>query len=76
MNNIRSKKARQCPYKPGSVSFPKKGAHHLSNLQVTLQLKRSTLRRCASIGRATLITTVYMNLQPPDGTAWRSPVTR
>jgi len=26
------------------------------------------------IGQATLdMTTVYMNLQPPDGTAWRSP---
>ena len=39
-------KVRQSPDKPGSVSPPESGEPcHLSNLQVTLQLKRSTLHR-------------------------------
>ena len=41
------KKVRQCPDKPGSVSLHGwRELCHLSTLQVTLHLKRSTLRRC------------------------------
>lgn len=65
-----SEKGKQCPCKPGSVPV-KTGACHLSNPQVALRLKRSTLHRVARTGSP--LTMVYMNLQPPAGTAPRSP---
>ena len=41
------KNRKQCSYKPGSVSYGTSAADacHLSNMQVTLHLKRSTLHR-------------------------------
>ena len=66
-------KETQCPCKPGSVP-DESGACHLSTPRVTPRLKRSTLRRGKdSLGRTTLVSAVYMNLQPPVDTARRSP---
>ena len=52
-----------------------RGAYHLSNPWVTPWLKRSTLHRDGKPSRAgnPVMTVVYMNLQPPNGTACRSP---
>ena len=68
---IFQKKRKHCTYKPGSVPC-KHGVCHLSSPQVTSWLKRSTLHRITRTGNPQ--TMVYMNLQPPVGTAQRSPV--
>ena len=75
MKNIVSLKRKHCRYKPGSVQqCVHCCACHLSNPYVTTRLKHSTLHRSyGAFGRTTLITMVYMNLQPPEGTARRSP---
>ena len=65
-------KRKHCPYKPGSVS-PERDACHLSTPQVTPRLKHSTLRRSTRLWADNPQPTVYANLQPPDGTALRSP---
>ena len=64
-------KKKHCPYKPGSVPC-RHGVCHLSSPRVTPWLKRSTLHRITRAGNPQ--TMVYMNLQPPVGTAQRSPV--
>jgi len=65
-------KRKHCPCKPGSVS-PERDVCHLSTPQVTPRLKHSTLRRSTRLWADNPLPTVYANLQPPDGTAPRSP---
>ena len=55
--------------------FTPQGVCHLSTLQITSQLKHSTLHRYKNRTDSPQ-TMVYTNLQPPDGTARRSPAGR
>ena len=74
-----SEKGMQRSCKPGSVPARRTtacdaGACHLSSPRVTPRLKRSTLHCILGGTRAdNPRSMVYMNLQPPVGTARRSP---
>ena len=67
---IVNNKRKQSPYKPGSVPDTKSGVCHLSRTQCASSVLPSI--GVSRTGRPQ--TMVYANLQPPAGTARRSPV--
>ncbi len=80
MFNVQRQKRKHCPYKPGSVPalLPVPAIYLLRTSPCASSVLPSIAARPTrgrTLGRATLgMSMVYMNLQPPAGTARRSPV--